>query len=288
MLITIFTPCYNRASYLFRLYKSLLNQKEKDFEWVIVNDGSSDNTEDIVNSFIKENKIKIIYYKQENSGKHIAINRGVKLAQGELFFIVDSDDYLTENAIKFIKEKYEYIRYDNNIAGLSGRKGYTEDKVIGNSIAYDNLNANSLEFRYKYKVSGDMAEVVKLSIIKQYPFPLIEGEKYCTEGLVWFRIALKYNFIWYSEVIYVAEYLEGGLSANSFLIRKKSPNYATLFYAEHAAMPIPIFKKIRANINYWRFAKYLDDKFIYKFKRVNCIHSLIGYPVSLIFKFLDR
>lgn len=288
MLVSIFTPSYNRASCLSRLYESLLSQIEKDFEWIIIDDGSNDNTAEIIRYFIQDNKIPIIYKKQKNSGKHIAINNGVKLATGELFFIVDSDDYLTNTAVSFIKEKYEDIRFNENIAGISGRKGYAEDKLIGNPMIFDNLHANSFDFRYKYKVSGDMAEVIKLSVIKQYPFPEIEGEKFCTEGLVWSRIAKSYSFIWYPNIIYIAEYLEGGLSATSFVTRKKSPKYATLFYAEHSTMPIPLIQKIKANINYWRFARYLDDNFSTKWNNVKGIHSLVGYPLSLLFKFIDK
>lgn len=288
MLISIFTPCYNRSSYLPRLYESLLNQTEKDFEWVIVDDGSMDNTDEVIQSFIVENKISIIYERQRNSGKHIAINKGMDIASGELFFIVDSDDYLTFNALSFIKEKYHLIHNDETVAGISARKGYTENEVIGSIKNYSDLKCNPLDFRYLHKVSGDMAEVVKMSIIRQFKFPIIEGEKFCTEGLMWSRIAQKYNFIWYSDIIYIAEYLEGGLSANSFVTRRNSPKYATLFYAEHSTMAIPFLQKIRANINYWRFANYLDETFGTKWKRVNSLHSLLGYPLSFIFKFIDR
>lgn len=288
MLVSIFTPCYNRASYLDRLYQSLLNQQEKDFEWVIVDDGSVDNTEEVVKGFIAESKISILYSKQENSGKHIAINNGVKLASGDLFFVVDSDDYLTKTAVSFIKAKYQAIRFDDQIAGISGRKGYDEYKVIGNVVPYNKLRANSLDFRYKYNISGDMAEVIKLSVIKQFPFPEIKGEKFCTEGLIWSRIAKEYSFLWFTEIIYIAEYLKGGLSANSFAARKNSPKYATLYYAEHANLPIKLIYKIRANINYWRFAKFIEESFSVKWGKVRALHSLIGYPLSLIFKFTDK
>lgn len=288
MLVTIFTPAYNRGHLLNRLYKSLLVQTMNDFEWVIVDDGSIDETEIIVKEFIEENIIKITYYKQTNSGKHIAINNGVGLAKGELFFIVDSDDFLTPNSLEKVKEKYLQVKDKPDFAGVAGRKGYSETEFIGSKDAYSDIFASALEFRYKYNKKGDMAEVVKTSVLKEFLFPVIPHEKFCTEGLVWFRIAKKYKMLWFSEIIYIAEYLEGGLSNNIFKVRKNSPQYATLFYSELERMDIPLLQKLKSNINFWRFAKFINEPISSKYKRVNPLFSIFGLPVSLIFLFKDR
>jgi len=288
MLVSIFTPAYNRGSFLRRVYDSLLNQSVKDFEWIIVDDGSTDNTENIVKDFINENKIPIIYQKQTNSGKHIAINLGVKIAKGEFFFIVDSDDFLTNNAVAFIQENYMDISNNDNIAGLICRRGYTEDRVIGATSNTDVLIANAFDIRFRYKISGDMAEVVKLSVMKEYPFPEVVGEKFCSEGLIWFRIAEKYNFKWSSKIIYITEYLEGGLSATSYPLRKKSPIYTLLLYSELSKSKIPYIYRIKYNINFWRFAPYSDEAFLSKWRKVNTKDSLIGYPISLILRFFSK
>jgi glycosyltransferase involved in cell wall biosynthesis len=287
MLITIFTPAYNRGYLLQRLYESLCNQQLQNFEWVIVDDGSSDDTELVVNSFIVENKIKITYHKQTNSGKHIAINKGAEIAKGELFFIVDSDDYLTGNATKIIAEKYQSIANDKSYAGLSGRKGYSETEYIGSQVKHKDIHSNALDFRYIYKIEGDMAEVIRTEVIRKYPFPVIPNEKFCTEGLLWFRVALEYKFLWFDNIIYIAEYLEGGLSDNIFKIRKNSPGYSTLFYSELSKMPVPISQKIKAGINYWRFAKFSKDSFIDKFSKISPLLSLVSLPASLIFLIKD-
>ncbi|MGV0936467.1 glycosyltransferase family 2 protein [Empedobacter falsenii] len=288
MLVSIFTPAYNRDYLLDRLYKSLLNQSVKNFEWIIVDDGSTDSTHEIISKFINEGKISIKYYKQNNSGKHIAINKGIELANGELFFIVDSDDYLTEDAIEFINEKYVLIKEDDNIAGFSARKGYSKSKKIGSNIEYESLNMNLKDFRFKLKIKGDMAEVIKLDVIKEFPFPEIKNEKFCSEGLIWFRISEKYNFIWFSKIIYIAEYLEGGLSANSIKLRKNSPEYTTLLYSELSKMRLPIFYKLKYNVNYWRFAKYCKNDFFTLFKKVDFLYSLLGIPISLIYQLKDK
>lgn len=287
MLITIFTPAYNRGYLLGRLYQSLLTQKLQNFEWVIVDDGSSDDTQDVIESFISENRLQITYYKQTNSGKHIAINKGVEIAKGKLFFIVDSDDYLTNKATQIIAEKYKNIEDNPLFAGISGRKGYSETEYIGSQEKYDDIHSNALDFRYVHNKKGDMAEVIKTDIIRQYPFPIIKGEKFCTEGLLWFRVALKYKFLWFDNIIYIAEYLEGGLSDNIFKIRKNSPEYAILFYSELSKMPVSLIQKIKAATNYWRFAKFSKKTFIEKWSKINPLLSVIGLPLSLIFLIKD-
>lgn len=288
MQITIFTPSYNRAYLLPRLYESLLIQDNKNFEWIIVDDGSSDNTKEVVNGFIQEGKINITFETQQNSGKHIAINRGVELAKGELFFIVDSDDYLTIDALQVISDKYTVeISEDPSIAGICGRKGYSETKPIGSEHFSEDFLVSSLDFRYKLNMKGDMAEVIKTNVIREFPFPVIEGEKFCTEGLIWSRVAEHHKFLFFSKIIYIAEYLEGGLSDSIVKVRIKSPNYAILFYSELEKMKIPLLQKIKANINFWRFAKYTKLSFSQKLRKVNLLNSVLGIPISVIFSFKD-
>ncbi|CEJ70996.1 GalNAc(5)-diNAcBac-PP-undecaprenol beta-1,3-glucosyltransferase [Chryseobacterium oranimense G311] len=283
MLLTIFTPTYNRGYLLKRLYDSLCQQKLQNFEWVIVDDGSSDDTRNIVEDFQKQGKVPIHYHKQTNSGKHIAINQGALMAKGKLFFIVDSDDYLTEDATTVIADKYKLIEDNELYAGLSGRRGYSKTQYIGTQDDYNDIHANALDFRFRMKIQGDMAEIIRTDVLRNYPFPYIDGERFCTEGILWYNVALQYKFLWFSDIIYIGEYLEGGLTDNNFKIRKNSPEYTLLFYSEFSKMPIPFIQKIKANINYWRFARFSKKSFSYKWKKVNPLFSLIGFPISLYF-----
>lgn len=282
MLLTIFTPAYNRVNLLPRLYSSLVQQKTQNFEWIVVDDGSTDNTKEVVEHFIAENKIPIRYIQKENEGKHIAINKGVELAQGGLFFIVDSDDYLMQDATKLIMEHYPLIKDRKDLAGVSFRRGETETKYIGTQRAFDNFEATALEFKYKSKIIGDLAEVFKTDVLRKYPFPKIEGEKFCPEGLVWNRIALKYKLLWTSKIIYIGEYLSGGLTDNSFKIRKNSPIATTTYYVELSKAPIALSKKIRAVVNYWRYSFYLKSSFSEKWNRVNSCISIFAIPFGII------
>ena len=288
MLLTIFTPTYNRAYILSNLYKSLLDQTCKDFEWLIIDDGSVDDTKKLVDVFILEAKLDIKYIKTLNAGKHIAINKGVVEAKGELFFIVDSDDDLPQNSVYDILSKYKKIQADKNIAGLIGRRGNKNNTVIGNKGDYTELVTNAIEFRYSYKIAGDMAEVVKTEVLKKYKFPKFENEKFCPESLIWNRIALNYDFLWFNEVVYNCEYLEDGLTSNSIKIRMKSPKTSMLYYAELARYKIPLKEKLKAIINYWRFSFNTNLSISKKNKNVSFLPSLVCMPLGYMMYRKDK
>lgn len=259
MLITVFTPTYNRAVLLRRLYKSLKRQSYKEFEWIIVDDGSTDYTQDIVKDFINEGVLNVIFIRQGNGGKHRAVNKGVSTAKGELFFIVDSDDVLPVNSLEFIAETYRPIRDDYSFGGVSGVDGYLDGRMIGTGLPADFVDCNSIDIRYKYHVKGDMAEVFRTSVMREFPFPEIESEKFCPEVLVWNRIAQKYRLRYFNKIIYMAEYQTEGLTSKITQIRMKSPVASMMCYAEMNALNIPYKDKMRAAINYWRFRLCSND-----------------------------
>lgn len=259
MLITVFTPTYNRAYILPKLYRSLKKQTCMDFEWLVVDDGSTDNTSELFEKWKDERSFPIRYIKQLNGGKHRAINHGVKEAKGELFFIVDSDDILSTEAIQRIVNQYMPIRNDMSFGGICGLRAYHNGKRIGGECNFGTLDCTSLDFRYKYHIKGDMAEVIRTSVFKEFPFPEIEGEKFCPEALIFNRIATKYKLRYFYEKVYLCEYLEDGLTASIVKVRMKSPQTSTMFYSELFYMPIPLAQKIKAAINYWRFAYCLDN-----------------------------
>lgn len=215
--ITVFTSTYNREKLLYRLYDSLRNQQKKNFEWIIIDDASKDNTEDVVRGWIEDSKgdFVIRYYKQEHGGKHRALNRGFNLANGMYFFIVDSDDYLTENATAKVEEWGRFVENDSRIAGVSGLK-VTEQGIVGGDPKIDSdkewIEASNFE-RGKYNLWGDKAEVYKTEILKKYPFPEFEDEYFVTEAVCWDAIAADgYKLRWYNYPIYMCEYLEDGLT----------------------------------------------------------------------------
>lgn len=252
-MITIFTPTYNRAHVLPNLYNSLVEQTCTDFEWLIVDDGSSDSTEELVSLWMDKQPFQIRYIQQENGGKHRAVNRGALEAKGELFFIVDSDDVLTRNAISIIREEYKKVKDCPEYCGVCGLKAYFTGEKVGGEDNYTELECNSLDFRYKYNIKGDVAEVFKTDVIRQFPFPEIPGEKFCPEAVVWQRIAQRYIFHYFYKKIYLCDYLQDGLTKKITKIRMQSPVASTICYKELNEACVPFRIRLRAAINYWRF-----------------------------------
>ncbi len=215
--ITIFTSTYNRRQLIERLYQSLLQQTQKKFEWLVVDDGSTDDTENYFNQLLsKQQSFSIRYIKQENGGKHRAINRGVKNAKGELFFIVDSDDYLTENAVEKINQWVKTLDDSHKWAGIAGLRGQTKNRVLGQHNSSSKFIDAKNNERRKCKLLGDKAEIYFTDVLKKYPFPEISGENFISEELVWNAIARDgYYLRWFNEIIYICDYLEGGLTKNN-------------------------------------------------------------------------
>ncbi len=236
MKITVFTPTYNRAYILNELYASLKHQSYKNFEWIIVDDGSTDNTKDLVESFIDEKQINIIYKKTQNGGKHRVINLGVQLATGQLFFIVDSDDRLPYDALENIVRIESTIDIDDKkyFAGVCGLKGYySNNQMLGSTFKGDIIDATSLE-RQKYGIYGDKAEVFYTQVLKKYPFPEFEGENFITENVVWYKIAHDgYKLRFFNDVVYLCEYLEDGLSFNSRKKYAETPKGSALYISQN-------------------------------------------------------
>ena len=256
MNITVCTPTYNRAHLLNKLYTSLKKQNYNSFQWIIVDDGSTDDTEAIVNEFIKENNINIRYIKKKNGGKHTALNIGIDNAEGELFWIVDSDDYIIDDALKYIWNKWCELKDKKDFAGLSALKGYENKKVIGTTVNEEYIDADVLTYRYKYRVLGDKSEVYRTDILKKHKFPEYREEKFLTEAVVWNRIANDgYKIRWFNKVIYICEYLEGGLTNTSDKNIMDSWQGTTLYYKELLSYKqVPLKDKIlngaRAYLHY--------------------------------------
>lgn len=271
MFLTIFTPTYNRGSLLPRLYASLCIQTKCDFEWLIVDDGSTDNTESVVRAMIDTEQplFPIRYYKKPNGGKHTAINYGVERAHGDLFFIADSDDVLPNDALRTVWQVWNGIGNKDDFGGVCGLDGIMgEGTIIGSGIpdvpgssevtlpdgsGLRYVDGTNMEVRFGIGVTGDMKEVYKTSVLKEFPFPEIDSERFCPEVLVWNRIGTKYRLRYFNRVIYLAEYQNNGITAGITRARMNSPLATMMTYQEMTEYDIPMKWKVRAAINYWRF-----------------------------------
>lgn len=291
MMIDIVTATYNRKNLLPRLYLSLIKQSSKSFNWIIVDDGSIDETRILVEEYIAENKINIIYIYKENGGKHTALNLAIQHCSSNYVFFVDSDDVLPVNSLKTVIKQIQKIekREDyNSIAGVCGVKSDLKLEVVGNRLEGE-VVCSYLDYRYKYKIVGDKAEIFKTSVLKKYTFPVFQGEKFCPEGLIWNRVSKEYNMFFFDEIIYNCEYQNDGLTSNSVILRKNSPSATLLYYSELSQSNINIFYRLKALLNFWRFYYLSNFKNVNEyFEKPTGFLSFVSRPVMFLitrFKF---
>ena len=177
--ISVITPTFNRGDVLYRVYDSLKNQTYKDFEWIVVDDGSEDNTRNIVNGYIQDNLFPIKYYYQSNNGKHIALNEGMKLADGEMIAIADSDDSFTNDSFQIMIEAWDNLGPNKEFyRGITcGCYDPDTNEPIGHICDGDYVDYLGLDATYKYKVNFEMWGINRKDLMLKYPFPNIRRDK---------------------------------------------------------------------------------------------------------------
>ncbi|MGC8691198.1 MAG: glycosyltransferase family 2 protein [Caldisericum sp.] len=285
---TVITPTFNRGGLLRRIYEALNAQTFNDFEWIIIDDGSTDDTKKIVEEF-KQGNILVKYLFQTNKGKHMAINRGVERAKGFLIVIIDSDDYLLPEALSSIRETWLGIPESErqNFAGVAGLCVFQDGSVVGSAFPRDILDSNPVEIRTLFNVKGDKFEVFRNDILKFYKFPEEVGS-FVTEALVWNRIAKAYKVRYVNKVWKVVEYRKDGLSNKSVLIRARNPNAACLYYKEFLEIRdlyVPLSHKFRAMVNYCRFS--FHRKMIRFYSSFSKLQFIIAIPLGFAMYLYD-
>ncbi len=284
-MVTVFTPAYNRAHLLPVLYASLKKQTSKNFEWVVVDDGSSDGTAELLEKWEKEKEVPLRFVRQENGGKHRAVNRGVSLAKGELFLIVDSDDHLEENAVETLIKWQKSLDGGGKWGGVAGLKVHADGSDLGTSFKGGFVDATSLE-REKYNITGDKAEAFFTEVLRAFPFPEFEGEKFVTENTVWYAIAAAgYKLRWFNEPVIVCEYLEDGLTRNAEEVRRRNPLGYLYYFALCRRVQRGPRRKLAAVWHYYALATSLgwDKKRICRELHVSRFTLLIARVAKKLF-----
>lgn len=219
--LSIVTPTYNRGHLLPKCFASLQAQTDMDFEWIIVDDGSTDDTAAIVSGF-HGHSFPLIYVKKENGGKHAALNAAFPHIRGKYVLILDSDDYLTEDAVASVHTGWQKYEGNVQIAIVTFLKGPAKDDPNCTSpVQYQSVDI--LRFKRTIIHSNDCCEVVRANILKQFPFPVFEGERFLSECALWNRVAKEYQCVYINQVIYICEYLEGGLTKSGRSLRIRNP-----------------------------------------------------------------
>jgi len=222
MFFTVYTPTYNRADLLHRVYDSLMTQDDRDFEWLIIDDGSTDNTATIVENWAAKAPFPVRYVRQANQGKHIATNRAVELAAGEMFVIVDSDDWLTTGSLGAIRQAWSSIpsAERDRFCGVAGLFIEPNGKACTKHFPEPHLDSNMVEIVTVHQIKGEISIATRTEIRRRFPFPENVG-RFCMETLVWNRLAQHYLIRFTNQTFQIKDYQEQGLT-KSGLARRMS------------------------------------------------------------------
>lgn len=260
-LLSILTPTYNRADNLEALFGSLCAQTNKDFEWWVVDDGSTDNTEQTVKSFILQAQFPIHYIYKENGGKHTALNAAIPQITSELTMIVDSDDTLTHDAVETI------YYYHGKYADYPGLCGYvflkqSQDGVIsGKQFVPDERIASYAAVRINGDdTHADKAEVLYTRCLQEFPFPEFPGEKFLGEDVVWLQMGRTYPMVHINHVIYLFIYRGDGLTRNRRRHNIASPQGCTYRAALYMEKDIKLRYRIKATLQYLIYGRFAGKK----------------------------
>jgi len=210
-LFTVFTPTYNRARTLQRVYASLQRQTLRNFEWLVMDDGSTDNTRALIAQWEAESNFPIRYIFQENQGKPAAFNRGVQEARGELFLTLDSDDECVPEALERLKHHWDAIPAQDKTK-FSAVTVLCKDQngnLVGNKFPRDILDSDTIEVTFKYRVTGEKWGFQRTDVLKQFPFPSIPNAKFISESVVWFALSRKYKTRFVNEALRIYHVHDG-------------------------------------------------------------------------------
>lgn len=283
--ITVFTPTYNRAWILSKAYNSLLKQTFRDFIWVIMDDGSTDSTEGLVQKWINEKKIHIKYFTQKNMGRFGAYNNALKHFEGELVVFLDSDDCLMPTMLEEMAITWEerHKDFDPEPIGIISYMKDQNGKIYGNE--FPNLYCErDYVLRDKYRLEGDKCEVYSRKLLQKYTYPIFEGERFIGDSLIMNRMAEVGGMIILNKALYVREYPEDSLTVNIAKVHYNSPKGMALYYGETIKYyQSYILRKLNCAMKYVTFSKIADQQIFRKGMNSPGLVALMYVP-GLIYK----
>jgi len=254
--LTIFTPTYNRAYCLQGCYESLKQQTCKDFIWLIIDDGSDDNTKELVHSWISEDHIDMRYYWQPNQGMHGAHNTAYEMIDTELNVCIDSDDSMPSDAVEKIITFWNE-NGNEQVSGIIALDLYKDEKVIGSKLPL-NLNRSTLFNLYnKHGVTGDKKLVYRTELTKKYPYPIFKNEKYVGLAYKYYMLDQKYEMLLMNEALCYVEYMPDGSSMNMLNQYRQNPKGFAFYRKE--LMKLPFTNRL---FKYRQAVHYVSSSFI--------------------------
>lgn len=290
--LTIFTPTYNREKLLSDLWHSLCRQRNKNFIWLIIDDGSIDHTHELINSWQAISDFKIRYIYQANSGKHVAHNSAVELCTTPLFMCVDSDDILTEDAVSLIESYYQADKKQDNLIGWCARKGDLE----GNPIHDKNWpqgepELSCVELFEGLHFRGETALIWRTDVLKQYRFPVVDNEKFVTEQVLYYQISFIDKLKLKNDIFYLFEYRDDGYTKQGIRLNIKNPIGTAIAYKVQYIAAGSLFCRLKKLLKYKAWCQYfkISDLEIRKyFENMKYDHALfhVNWLMNIVLNFV--
>lgn len=284
--IAVVTPVYNRANRIAVLYKSLLLQTKNNFEWIIIDDGSTDNISDVVSSF--DGTINITFISQRNGGKCSALNTALDYCKADYFFVVDSDDYLKSDAIEKLYSAISNIPSTKNIVGIVAYRVFSDGQISGRRFPEDKLSVGYNELNYHFNQDGETALIYKTELLRLHKHKVFSDERFLSEEIQYNEIDVLGNLWFLKEPLIVMEYLEDGLTNNYFKNWLKNPKGTKLLLnSKYAAVKGLTFvdvliKKAKTLIQYDVLAMHSSEFTIHE--SPNPVMAIFLFPLAAILK----
>ena len=298
MYFSICIPAYNRAYTILRTLESVKNQPFDSYEVLIVDDGSTDNTKETVEQYIIKNSLedRFRYFYKENGGKHSALNFGIEKANGTFFIILDSDDWLSDNALLKLYEYCKQIENDNSFCGVMGKSVNSENgEMIGD--LFDLSQPESSYFDYHFILPqkmfvNDCFEANKTKILKQYRFPEEPGMRFVPEAWMFDQIGVEYKLLLTNEVFRYVEYLEDGITKDNNFKQKNARGFLYHYISRiENVLPkkkLPLMQSVKLQVGAWyRYWQCVQLDKEGQGPRIQNI-ALIGYVTKLMYPLLSR
>lgn len=260
-LLTIITPTFNRAEKLKDCYTSLKQQTCFDFQWLIIDDGSSDNTETIVRQFQEQtSEFSIEYHYKHNGGKHTALNQAHPFIQGKYVVILDSDDIFTPDTVETILSRWEIYENNETVGRIIFLKGYSVDDPVC-YVKHEGVPVNTLR-EPRIGISGrDCCDTFRTELFTKYPFPEYPDERFIGEGAAFTLMEMESLGVYYNKVLLIGDYLEGGLTKGGVAMRIRNPKGGMYNSKVHMSPKLKLPERIKKGILYDTYSHFAGVSF---------------------------
>ena len=286
MMLTVFTPAYNRAETLSRLYQSLCDQTCYEFEWLIIDDGSLDGTQELVRSFLKEDRFPVRYVQKKNGGKHTAHNLALEQARGEWFLCVDSDDMLAGDAVAKLTECFANLKEE---IGIIAYKTDLNGRLLSDGFPRGLRRERMHRLALVHGCHGEFSLVFSTAFARKFPFPVFPGERFVTESVIYDRMDTHGTMMLLPEVLTVCEYQPDGYSSNFTKLMKQNPSGFCLYFLQRIDLQLSMKQRLIHAGKYWCFrwiSKNRNLKYRGKHRALVFLATIPGVVFRIYYKLI--